>query len=66
MEDRVRRSGRLPVYFVALALSAWGCHVTPAHPAPPLSTSVDAAGPCCEREQIYDLYAAPYRQPTPR
>jgi hypothetical protein len=60
MKDQIRGTCRSSVFLVILVLCGWSCQAAPRLP-PRRSASLVESGPCCEREQVHDLYAAPYR-----
>jgi hypothetical protein len=62
MKDQIRGACRSSVFLVLLVLCGWSCQTAPS-PRLPLRPTVSLveSGPCCEHEQIHDLYAAPYR-----
>ena len=63
MRDEIRRRCWSFVGLPILVLLAWGCEAARLAPrAPELSAPFVDMQPCCEREQIHDLYAAPYRR----
>jgi hypothetical protein len=57
MRGRWSATRHLTVGVALVALLAYGCAEMPRTPPP----TWDPFQPCCERQQVYDLFAAPHR-----